>query len=190
MNKLIITILGKDRPGIIAAVSNILFNQECNIENVHQMVLRNEFASFFIIEPPHNKDIHRITKDLENDLDGTGLHINVNPLDTDGNGCKNGNGQNSDSDDIFIVTTIGPDKKGLVARITEIFARYQVNVTNLQAVFKGGDNPKANIMCYEIAITTKVNQADLFKDLRAKTRELGLDVSIQHKNIFQAINKI
>ena len=185
MNKLIITILGKDRPGIIAAVSQSLFNQDCNIENVNQMILQNEFAGFFIIEPPADKEIHGITRNLTKDLEGTGLHININPIDISSNG-----GDSPDRGEPFMVTTIGPDKKGLVAMVTDIFARHQVNVTNLQAVFKGGDDPKANIMCYEISITDQINQAQLFRELREKTREFDLDISIQHKNIFKTINKI
>ncbi|OQY49797.1 MAG: amino acid-binding protein, partial [Desulfobacteraceae bacterium 4572_89] len=33
-------------------------------------------------------------------------------------------------------------------------------------------------------------QAQLFRELREKTREFDLDISIQHKNIFKTINKI
>ena len=104
--------------------------------------------------------------------------------DTASNGGKSNQGED------FIITTIGPDQKGLVARFTKIIAQANVNVTNLRAVFKGGDNPEANIMVYEVLITPLTDQQALFSALRKKAEELGLDISIQHKNIFQAINKI
>ncbi len=49
MKKMIISVLGKDRPGIIAAVTRILFEQDCNIENVSQTILQNEFSGIFIV---------------------------------------------------------------------------------------------------------------------------------------------
>jgi glycine cleavage system transcriptional repressor len=77
-----------------------------------------------------------------------------------------------------------------VAAITEIIARYGVNVTNLQAVFKGGDDPENNIMIYEVDVPNDIDQNALYKDLRAKAEVLSLTISIQHRKIFEAINRI
>jgi len=64
MNKLIITVLGKDRPGIIAQVTSDLFDLECNLENVNQMILQNQFAGFFIVEAPGGLSPETIEDDL------------------------------------------------------------------------------------------------------------------------------
>jgi glycine cleavage system transcriptional repressor len=52
MKKMIISVLGKDRPGIIAAVTRILYELDCNIENVSQTILQNEFSGIFIAGVP------------------------------------------------------------------------------------------------------------------------------------------
>ncbi len=184
MNKLIITVLGKDKPGIIAAVAKSLYQLGCNLENVNQMILQSEFAGFFLVEPPLDLSMDSIRDTLNHDLNGKGLHIHVNNVTSNGDDA-----QESDAE-IFLITTIGPDQKGLVARFTEIIAAYNVNVINLTAVFEGGDNPKANIMTYEVAVTPGTDQTGLFSDLKRKAVELNLDIAIQHRNIFQAINKI
>ncbi len=184
MNKLIITVLGKDRPGIIAAVAKSLYDLGCNLENVNQMILQSEFAGFFLVEPPSDFGTDYLKKRIDKDLNGKGLHIHVNQI------TSNGITLSDINEEIFLITTIGPDQKGLVARFTEIIASYKVNVINLTAVFKGGNNPKANIMTYEVAITPDVDQSGLFSALREKAQELNLDITIQHRNIFQAINKI
>ncbi|MFH1152299.1 MAG: ACT domain-containing protein [Pseudomonadota bacterium] len=184
MDKLIITVLGKDRPGIIATVSKSLYNLDCNLENVNQMILQNEFAGFFIVEHPPEFTVDTLKESLTRELSGTGLKIHCDRLDVNGNGASVPQGET------FLITTIGPDQKGLVSRLTEIIARYRVNVTNLKAVFKGGKDPMRNVMSYEVLITPETDQAGLFADLREKARELNLDISIQHKNIFQTINKI
>ncbi len=90
----------------------------------------------------------------------------------------------------FVITTMGPDRKGLVAKITGVIASYGVNVTNLQAIFKGGDDPNQNIMIYEVDIPLKTDQKKLENDLRDKAENLNLKISVQHRNIFEAINRI
>ena len=44
MNKVVISVLGQDRPGIIARVSKALFLMNCNIENVSQTIIQAEFS--------------------------------------------------------------------------------------------------------------------------------------------------
>jgi len=90
----------------------------------------------------------------------------------------------------FVITTKGPDRRGLVAGISEIIADSGVNITNLQAVFKGGDEPGDNIMIYEVDIPTDIDQPALYRDLREKAKSLELELSIQHRNIFETINRI
>jgi glycine cleavage system transcriptional repressor len=183
MKKMIISVLGKDRPGIIAAVTRILFEQDCNIENVSQTILQNEFSGIFIVSVPGRLSETNLHQHLAGGLGPMGLHVYEKPLSDP-----------EDTPDVggepFVITTKGPDRKGLVAGMTAIMAEYQVNVTNLQAVFRGGDDPNANIMIYEVDIPNHTDQKRLRQALREKARALSLDISIQHKRIFEAINRV
>jgi glycine cleavage system transcriptional repressor len=69
-------------------------------------------------------------------------------------------------------------------------AQYRANIINLKAVFKGGADPRDNVMSYQIWVTPDMDTTALFADLRKRADELGLDIRIQHRNIFDAINKI
>jgi glycine cleavage system transcriptional repressor len=179
-----ITVLGKDRPGIIALVSNILYEQGCNLENVNQMILQKQFAGFFIVQSPETLDVTTLNKELLERTNKSGLTIHVDRIEDKDPVYK------TESGEIFLITTIGPDQKGLVARFSNILARHQANIENLKAVFKGGANPDANIMSYQVFIPKDMDTKKLFAELRQKATELGLDIRIQHKNIFEAINKI
>ena len=83
-----------------------------------------------------------------------------------------------------------PDRKGLVSQIAAILGGHNVNVTQLQAVFRGGSDPGNNIMIYEVDIPSNTDQQALRQSLQAKADELELQISIQHKKIFEAINRI
>ncbi len=185
MNKLIISVLGKDRPGIIAQVTTDLYDLACNLENVNQMILQSQFAGFFIVEAPESLSPETVQADLTKRNNGNGLTIHVKPLD-----AVDPITGDTPGADIFLVTTIGPDQKGLVARFSSIIASFNANIVNLKAVFKGGSDPSANVMSYQVAVTQEVDAPALFAALKQKAGELELDIRIQHRNIFAAINKI
>ncbi len=184
MQKAIISVLGKDRPGIIAAVTSVLFEQDCNIENVSQTILQSEFSGIFIVSMPKRLSFEAMCNLLEQGTSGFDLHFHIKPLSPE---APPGSTVESQP---FVITTKGPDRKGLVARITSVMARHGINVTNLQAVFKGGRDPGANIMIYEVDIPVHLDQAALRRELNETARSLDLDISIQHKDIFRAINRI
>ena len=184
MHRVIISVLGPDRPGIIAAVARILFDNGCNIENVSQTILQNEFSGIFIVTVPQEPGTGKLGDRLRHGLAPLRQHVFVKPLSDEAPAFDGG------ASEPFVITTRGPDQKGLVARITEVIARHGVNVTNLQAVFKGGDDPGDNIMIYEVDVPPETDTEKLQQDLRARAEELGLTISIQHRRIFETIHRV
>lgn len=180
--------LGKDRPGIIAAVTKILFQWDCNVENVSQTILQYEFSGIFIASIPNELTPEDLQNYLRDGMSAMNLHVHVKTLkdsgpDADYSGLY-------DANESFVITTRGPDGKGLVATITGILASYDVNVTNLQAVFKGGNDPDKNIMIYEVDVPSRTDQKSLSAKLQENAEQLGLEIRIQHRNIFEAMNRI
>ncbi len=183
MKKIIISVLGCDRPGIIAAVSGTLFAFECNIEDVSQTSLQTQFAGVFIASAPDAMTDEALLAALREKLDPLGLSVLLKNMD------EGGVWEPVESEP-FVITTIGPDRPGLVAGVAELLARYGVNITNLKAVFRGCRDPKRNIMIYEVDIPARTDQHSFRKALQARGEELGLDVSLQHRNVFEAIHRI
>jgi glycine cleavage system transcriptional repressor len=184
MNKLIISVLGKDRPGIIAAVTGVLFEEDFNIEDVSQTILQNQFSGIFIATGPEECSADALCQTLEADTADFQLHFFV---------CELGSNAitwTTCDCEPFIITTRGPDRKGLVANVTALLASHNVNVTQLRAVFRGGNEPERNVMIYEVDIPLDIDQKRLRDDLQDKGDELNIQISIQHKNIFEAINRI
>jgi glycine cleavage system transcriptional repressor len=184
MNKVILSVLGHDCPGIVAAVARVLFEQNCNIENVSQTILQTEFAGSFIVTLPENLPREDLRDILLEGLASLDMHVHIAPL------ADKATAYVTKASEPFVITTRGPDRKGLVAGISAILARYGVNITNLKAVFKGGDEPGANIMIYEVDIPVEIDTLALYRDLREEAQALKLDISIQHRNIFETINRI
>jgi glycine cleavage system transcriptional repressor len=183
MKKIIISVLGHDRPGIIAAVSEELFQSGCNIEDVSQTILQTEFAGVFIASVPESLTSDDLLARLRKKLDPTGLSVLLSEMESTGV-------WESPSSEPFVITTLGPDRPGLVAGITGLLASFGINISNLKAVFRGGDNPTANTMIYEVDIPTALDMNRFRGALYQRGRELGLDVSLQHREIFEAIHRV
>lgn len=184
MKKFSISVLGRDRPGIIAAVTEVLVARDFNIEGVNQTMLQGEFSSIFIVTGPDNiepaalsRALHEATRQME-------MHFHVRRLDDEPVFWTDG------AYELYVITTFGPDKKGLVAEFTRILADFNVNVTRLQAVFRGGDAPDRNFMIYEVEIPGETDQQDLRRVLGERCRDLNLALSIQHVKVFEAINRL
>lgn len=184
MKKCIITVLGEDRPGIIAAVTKELHDQDYNIEEASQTILQNQFACFFIVAGRENESTARLAADLKEQTAGFELFFHVRELN------PHVNLNRALACEPYVVTTRGPDRKGLVAGITAVFAAHHVNVAQLRAVFRGGVEPGDNTMIYEVDIPLSVDLNELRRALSEKAGELDLQISIQHRNIFEAMNRV
>ena len=184
MKKFIISVLGNDRPGIIAAVTRVLFEKDFNIEDVSQTILQSQFSGIFIVTGPDTIEPVQLCSYLQDGTMDMQMHYHVKEMDpapftwTECD-CE-----------CFVITTRGPDRKGLVAEITAALAHHNVNVTQLQAVFRGGMEPGKNIMIYEVDIPIDADQQRLRSDLKAKSTELNLEINFQHKNVFEAMSRV
>lgn len=184
MKKAIITSLTDDRPGVLSSISSSLFKSDCNILQVSQTILGSEFAGIFIVSIPDNLKESQLKENLEKNLKGEKINLQVKPLP------ENVESYEKKSYDPFIVTTFGPDRKGLVAAVTAALAKHNANVANLKAIFLGGDDPKDNVMIYEIDIPKSENLKALSNDLNKLAEKFSLEINIQHKKIFDKITKI
>lgn len=184
MKKTIITVIGYDQPGIISSVTNILYKEKCNVENISQTILQSQFAGIFIVLIPEDLSPEKLEAVFKEQFSESDINIQVKLLNPERivPAPKN--------TDPFILTTTGPDRQGLVAGISKEIAGFGINISNLKAVFKGGNNPDKNIMMYEIDIPADVDYQKFSNCLKEKAASLDLEISIQHKNIFDMINRI
>jgi glycine cleavage system transcriptional repressor len=183
MGKVVISVLGYDRPGIIAAVSGLLFDKHCNIEDVSQTILQTEFAGFFIASTPEGLKNEELFESLTRKLAPMGLAVLLKEMQEQGEWVP-------PESEPFVITTMGPDRLGLVSGITDLMVGFGINIATLKAVFRGDDDPRRNVMIYEVDVPVTVDQNAFRTALYQRAKEFGLDVSLQHRDIFEAIHRI
>jgi len=183
LKKVVVFVLGPDRPGIIATISRVLFEQGCNLEDVSQTILQREFMGIFIVSMKIEGNEDEVLSALQAELEPSGLFVHLKPME----GSAIGEQTISES---FIITTVGPDRPGLVAGITDVLARYEVNITNLKAVARGNRDGQNYVMIYEIDIQPATDYHALRTALLGRAQELGLDINLQHREIFEQIHRV
>ena len=64
--KAIVTVIGKDKSGIIANVSNMLAKKQINIEDISQTILQGYFTMIMLVDIDEKKiTIDELNKDAE-----------------------------------------------------------------------------------------------------------------------------
>lgn len=183
MSKTVVFVLGPDRPGIIAAVSQVLFEQGCNLENVNQTSLQSQFVGIFLASLSGAVRAEDLLRALRGCLDPLGLFVHLRPVDPAA-------ARTATPSEPYVITTIGPDRPGLVAGITGLLAGYGANITNLKAVSRADPKRQEYVMFYEVDIPADTDRQAFRIALRERARELGLDVNFQHREIFEQIHRI
>jgi len=185
--RMVITISGNDRPGILANVSRVVYQSQCRLEDLSQTVIRGLFTMILIAQAPREEFFTNLAvqlQDLARDLD---LEINSQrmPLEKmipfeDGEGGET---------EPFIIAVRGENQPGLVYGITSVLAEREINITNLDA--KGarrGENAEY-IQLYEVDIPKRLDDGRIREKLQARGREMGVTVDLQPQSVFQACHQ-
>lgn len=76
--KAIVTVVGKDKKGIIAKVSTVLYENNINIEDISQTIMQDMFTMIMLVDFRSSEiSIQEITDRLNSLADELGLSIHV-----------------------------------------------------------------------------------------------------------------
>lgn len=176
--------LGRDCPGVVAAVSRLFGEIGCNIEAMTQTMLCGEFAAIFVVSAPEDQSCDQLREYLEQGLrkGEVDLSVMVRPAI----GSQWGESLQCDP---FVVTVDGPDGPGLIGAMSRIFARHDVNIENLRAILDDKASGKA-LFVFEVMVPETVDLGRLRRELASEAQKLHLRVSVQHRRIFEAVHRI
>ena len=74
--KAVITVVGEDKTGIIAKVSNLLYENNINILDISQTIMDTMFTMIMMVEMS-NADIKKVNDELGKIADEMGLSIHL-----------------------------------------------------------------------------------------------------------------
>jgi glycine cleavage system transcriptional repressor len=180
-----ISVIGRDRPGIIAGVSKVLYQNRYNIEELSQTATRGQFAMILLASPREEKKDDRLSEDLRLLMGDLNLDINLRRVTAEER-VPYATGKTEP----FIITVKGEDRPGLVYGIAEVLAERGINITNLDAQVAVLDGKVEYIQIFEVDIPLGLDYGLIQEKLRERGKEMGVAVDLQHRGIFRAMNQI
>ncbi len=75
--KAIVSVIGKDKKGIIAKVSNILYENDINIEDISQTIMQDYFTMIMMVSISANSDVTKLGEILTKTGEELGVIIRV-----------------------------------------------------------------------------------------------------------------
>ena len=89
--------------------------------------------------------------------------------------------------ELLIITAIGKDRKGIVATISDYLYRSSINIEDINQKIMG----PYFVMMMLVDIHESVNAIDVLRgDLEKIGLDLGLQIQIQHENIFKMMHRV
>ena len=86
-----------------------------------------------------------------------------------------------------IVTVLGKDKVGIIADVAIIMKDFGVNICDISQTLM--QEYFTMIMLVDLTAAT-VDFATLQKELASRGRDIGVDIRVQHQDLFDSIHKI
>jgi glycine cleavage system transcriptional repressor len=163
MPALAITVLGHDRPGIIAEVTRSLADLGGNLEDSSMTLLRGHFAMTLVVRTDAEPaGVYNALASLE----GDGLRVFVLPVPDEDADAALG--------ERFLLSVHGADRAGIVSTITDVVARHGGNIVDLTT--RLGAN--LYLLTAEVELPATADRESLQTQLRAAAHEVGVDVSL------------
>lgn len=163
MNELAITVIGRDRPGIVADVAEVLARLGANLTDSTMTRLRGHFAMTLICVGPAAADVEVALAPLA--ADGQ-LLATVRAVTSDGEAAPTG--------EPYVMAVHGADRMGIVAAMTRVLADAGGNVTDLSTRLAGS----LYVVVAEVDLPTGAAE-EVAGRLASTAADLGVDVTLR-----------
>jgi glycine cleavage system transcriptional repressor len=167
--QLALSAIGRDRPGIVAAVTRILLDHGLNVEDSQMTILRGHFTMTLILAAPEGTDSERLAAELrspELELEG----VFLSEVDEAAPGPEPSH----------MITVYGADHPGIVHAVASAVAERGIDITDLNTRLLGGDGGESlYVLMMEVALPEPAAAQDLDPALAEVGRREGVEVTLR-----------
>lgn len=165
MTLLAVTVVGIDRPGVVAGVTGVLADLGGNVGDSSMTILRGHVAMTLIVSVPATAaDVDSALRPVTAEL---GLLATVGEVAEEP--------MHEPSGSPYVLSVHGADRPGTVSRVMAVVAAYHGNVTDLTTRLSGGQVA----LVAAIELPAEVDAVVLGEELRRAGEELAVDVVLR-----------
>jgi glycine cleavage system transcriptional repressor len=167
----VLSVTGRDRPGIVSSVTRVLLDHALNLEDAEMAILRGHFAVMLMLEAPDDVDEPSLRAALEEVRTAVPLETvsltEVPALD----------GQTTPAS--HSISVYGADHPGIVHGVAETLAGAGVNVVGMSTRVVGEGAEAIYVILLEVALPAALDEAALEALLAEVADKQGVDVSVR-----------
>jgi len=172
----ILSAMGKDRPGIVADVSEVIYECGGNVEDSSMSLLRNHFALLLLFSTERdevNQKLSSALKRLEGEKKLTVFYSAI-PFEEAYPKAK-------EETDRFKITTSGVDHAGIVFKVCRLLADRKVNIIDMEThrVLSAESGTPLFEMDMDVEILRSISEKGLREDLHRLANELRIDLVLK-----------
>jgi glycine cleavage system transcriptional repressor len=164
--------IGRDRPGIVADLAELLYECDCNLEDSRMTILGSEFAVLLLLSGQGPEAARRLSAGCKRLEWEQRLTVFFRPLEDDPTRAGEPAGR------VLECVVTGVDKAGIVARIARTIADHRANVEDLHTELR--PEPESGTPIYTMRLLMRV-APDV--DERALRAQLERDAAALHVDL-------
>ena len=169
----ILSAIGKDRPGIVAEVSEVIFECGGNIEDSSMSLLRNHFALLLLFSSEREEVNQKLPSGLKRLEWEKNLTVFYSPIT-----LEEAHPKMKEEADRFKITTSGVDHAGIVFRVCRLLADCGINIVDMEThrVLSAESGTPLFEMDIDIEVQRSISEQGLREDLHRIANELMIDL--------------
>ena len=176
------TAFGKDRPGIVAHIAQVVFENGCNLEDSNMGRLADEFTLILLLSGKGDDIQGKLIKECKRLESEKGIFVFIRPLDYT-------IAKLNHNDSFYTIEVEGIDQAGIVYKISKLLADHDINIETLKS--QRNFSPNTGTALYSMVIKIKIPESispetisivNLEEKLEDLAEQLQVDISIQMQN--------
>lgn len=173
---MVISVMDRDRPGIVAEVTEGISALGGNLADLRESVLCGYFTMILIAGFPPKVAAEEVEAAL---TAATGSNVSV--MLHAGSLAENGNTEHT-----YVLSAVGRDRIGLVAQVSRLCCNHGANILDLASHVEADQYT----MMLQLDLSAVRSVEDFETALSAFGKANGLKLALQHNDIFRVTNEI
>jgi len=174
----ILSAIGKDRPGMVADVSEVIYENGGNIEDSSMNLLRNHFALLLLFSTEREEVNQKLSSSLKRLEWEKNLTVFYSPIT-----LEEAHPITREETNRFKITTSGVDHAGIVFRVCRLLSDQRINIVDMEThrVLSAESGTPLFEMDIDIGVPQSISEQGLREDLHRLADELMIDLVLKKK---------
>ena len=169
----ILSAIGRDRPGIVADLSEVIYGCGGNIEDSSMSLLRNHFALLLLFSTEREEVNQKLSSDLKRLEWEKNLTVFYSPIT-----FEEAHPRSKEEANRFKITTSGVDHAGIVFKVCRLLADHGINIIDMEThrVLSAESGTPLFEMDIDIEVSRSISEQQLRDNLHRLANELVIDL--------------